>query len=766
MKSPLITMSAITGNPTREEIDHYMSNLNSNGIEQVMLYPRSGCEIDYLSDEWFETIGYFLEAAKRLDMHVWLYDEYNWPSGDAGGRVTKVEEFRLKAINIKGEAIGKIYCHTTHNASLFGEKFFPDLLSEKAVDYFIACTHEKYYEKFSAFFGTVIKGFFTDEPSIGYCCTKTSIPYYTGIEEEYKSLCGRDFTEDMQSSHEDFCKNAVTVISDRFHNCFIKKLTDWCASHKILMTGHLLADNGLFAAVRYNGDFLKNLSAFSLPGVDEISTKFDDDSLMTLLCGAEYAHTEHGAMAELFALGPCDMSYATKCCMIFLTACFKINHYFLAVSHMDMRGNTKIQDYFNNFTIDQPDFNGVVLLSEAAKIAAEYAKKDYTPDVYIKHPTDICANHIADTLDVKPFTDIIEKLTFYQLQWKFLKSGDDCKDIPVIEFNDNMEYCMGGIVTKDAEEICSLLPKRITVTDANGNIPQGFFVRKFNDNTCIVLNLYGKPQVCRVNGQDVEFDERGIFVSTMPQKSVLHSEKEQIDAIFHVNYCNDNMIRAMFINSQTTSEIVADSEFDVRFAVRKDASACLNGEKIEVANTANTLSDGFKKLYDVSAPVKLHKGTHILKSGNDFKYLPSVFVIGDFSAQANSGDVCAITLDKRAHSYHCGEEMKDFGKIEFSAHVTVPKNAKAIEIKGTNLYTCVYADDTLIGKKICFPYVFPINKALQGMRITLKITQYSSIAPVFADVDYFDQHSEAVQWRGTPAPTNVPFGFHEINWIF
>lgn len=38
-----------------------MKSLRENGIEQAMLYPRSGCELEYLREEWFETIGNFLE---------------------------------------------------------------------------------------------------------------------------------------------------------------------------------------------------------------------------------------------------------------------------------------------------------------------------------------------------------------------------------------------------------------------------------------------------------------------------------------------------------------------------------------------------------------------------------------------------------------------------------------------------------------------------------------------------------------------------------
>ena len=80
-------------------------------------------------------------------------------------------------------------------------------------------------------------------------------------------------------------------------------------------------------------------TAFSLPGIDDIYTSFSSHDEMAILGAAEYASGENGAMAELFALGPVDMSYAKKRCMLYLAAAFKINHYFLAISHMDMRGN-------------------------------------------------------------------------------------------------------------------------------------------------------------------------------------------------------------------------------------------------------------------------------------------------------------------------------------------------------------------------------------------------------------------------------------------
>jgi len=39
--------------------------------------------VPYLSEAYFDCYRLAVEEAKRLGLHVWLYDEYNWPSGTA-----------------------------------------------------------------------------------------------------------------------------------------------------------------------------------------------------------------------------------------------------------------------------------------------------------------------------------------------------------------------------------------------------------------------------------------------------------------------------------------------------------------------------------------------------------------------------------------------------------------------------------------------------------------------------------------------------------
>ena len=71
--SSLITMSAITGKPNTEKIHGYLKDLKENGIDEFLLYPRSGCEIEYLSNEWFDTVEKFVnlmnKEAKELGMN-------------------------------------------------------------------------------------------------------------------------------------------------------------------------------------------------------------------------------------------------------------------------------------------------------------------------------------------------------------------------------------------------------------------------------------------------------------------------------------------------------------------------------------------------------------------------------------------------------------------------------------------------------------------------------------------------------------------------
>ena len=57
------------------------------GIRSFVIHARVGLTVPYLSETWFDRCGLALDEAAGRGMKVWLYDEDNWPSGYAGGRV-------------------------------------------------------------------------------------------------------------------------------------------------------------------------------------------------------------------------------------------------------------------------------------------------------------------------------------------------------------------------------------------------------------------------------------------------------------------------------------------------------------------------------------------------------------------------------------------------------------------------------------------------------------------------------------------------------
>ncbi|MBQ8546014.1 MAG: hypothetical protein IJ437_03625 [Clostridia bacterium] len=759
MKSPLITMTALVGKPSRNDIFRYLNGLKENGIESVLIYPRSGCLIEYLSEEWFEAIGNFIKSAETLKMSIWLYDDFNWPSGDAKGKVTANESFRLKSIKIDGDDIGKISCKSKHNSDIFGEKFFPDLMNPQAVNYFISLTHEEYYKRFGNYFGTVIKGIFTDEPSIGYCAQNGYLPYYDGMENDYKQVYGKEFFDDLHSQNDNFCKNVMNLASLRFKEAYIDKISSWCKSHGILMTGHLMCDNEPFYSVRYNGDFLKNLSAFALPGIDEIATCFEDRTLMALLGGIEYATKENGAMAELFALGPCDMSYTKKKCMLYLAACHKIDHYFLAISHMDISGNMHVCDYFSDFAVAQPDFSGMRLLSNDAKVACDLAKKDYIPDVYIRFPTEISLKNASRDFDLTILFSLINELSYRGIQWKYI-TDEVPTDAPIIKLSDKLELILNGEAIS-LENAIKAFDKN-AITDIDGNFVKGIFRRRFIGGTSIILNLFAPKGNYIIDGKAVYLGEH----ATLSDENDLITKKECLNASFKVNYCNPNIVRLMYLNDSKDAFVCANDEFNICFAVRKNTSIKIDGICPKFNFDYNPLPQGICEHYNITDMQSVKAKSIIIEGKNDLKYMPSAMVIGDFSANIINGDTCGVELSKRKKTYQAGEKFNDFGKVEFSARIKVPQGVKGVELSGTKLYTLLYLGDELLGEKITAPYIFNIENELYGKEIELKIVQFSSIGPIFGDVDYWDKNAKQSQWRRTPSTSETFFGFDEISWIY
>ena len=163
MKNPIIAMGAVTGSPGKAELTKWLETLREQKITQFMIYPRSGLAVEYLSEEWFNICEHLLCECERLGFtDVWLYDEFNWPSGQCAGRVMKQSEDYQLHYKAFYRQDGRLCSRICTNAKC------PNLLNYDAVKLFIELTHEEYARRFGKYFGKLIRGIFTDEPGIGY----------------------------------------------------------------------------------------------------------------------------------------------------------------------------------------------------------------------------------------------------------------------------------------------------------------------------------------------------------------------------------------------------------------------------------------------------------------------------------------------------------------------------------------------------------------------------------------------------------------------
>ncbi len=197
--------------------------LKEMGMGGFHIHTRSGMATKYLGDEYMRLVKSCVKKAKSENMLAWLYDEDRWPSGTAGGYVTKTPEYRERnltfttqkdenvlskseavksggayliaaydiALNENGELLSYkllnegerakgiaryAYCRVNppvlpgwHN----GETYV-DTLNPKAIQRFIEITHEAYKKAVGDEFGKTVPAIFTDEPQFVH---KQALPF-------------------------------------------------------------------------------------------------------------------------------------------------------------------------------------------------------------------------------------------------------------------------------------------------------------------------------------------------------------------------------------------------------------------------------------------------------------------------------------------------------------------------------------------------------------------------------------------------------------
>ena len=763
----LIPMLSITGKPTKDKIYHSVDQYFEVGINTILLYPRDGLEIEYMSNEWFKIIGHFIARCKEKNMHIWLYDEFNWPSGSCKNSVQKSgPKFWQKCLRLgefDASAQDNIYNPDGNMLEIISKGSNADILNPDAVDRFIELTHEQYYKHFGEYFGNIIVGIFTDEPSYVYTANgfENSIPYYDGMEYDYMRTCGRDMFEDAKKANTCVPSNLIKITNDlagkRFREVYLTKIANWCSSHNIEFSGHFLGEEH----IDNNGNILKALKKLSIPGIDDIFTLYTKEILQTygLIQNASKYHNK--AMTELFALGPCNMTYDKLKRTIWQAAVFGVTHYFLAIAHMDLGGNYKKCYYFNVFSDIQPNFEAMKLLCDTAKSAHEYAKKTQQCEVVIRYPRTKSLLDGMNNFDL--FLDLLMTLTNMQVQWHIIDEDDPSEEKFILSIDNGIiEENTKTIISDLTEWISDNIRRQLYVVE-NGNVASDLIVRKYVDNDAVIINTADRERNLTVyfgdQKTDIYLPVDGVFVLGKGISKV--KETLPFNGTFSFTQKTPGFYRAALSEDHKTDYVYLEQDTDIYFIVRNYKEPCIinfDGKLVETDMPGKMLHDSLFPYYRCSEKIKISAGKHkieLLSGGPEKRYLPICWLYGDFSTEENH-----IEPKGKADCY--------FGEGDYSAEIHIPnKNNIALLFKTNTIYSKVYIDDEHIADKVFTPQIVEIPKKFIGKKVKLTIKQFTSVAPLFGNVEALEKILNLDTSGSELIVNSVPekCGIREAAWV-
>lgn len=181
------------------------------------------------------------------------------------------------------------YLETALGHPWFNGSAYLDTLSREAVAHFISLTHEAYAKTLCPYFGTVIPAIFTDEPQFArkqvlpYPEAKTDVtlPWTDDLENSFRAAYGQSLLAALPELFWQLPGGRVSQTRYRFHDflterfvsSFCDTIGQWCSTHNLLLTGHMMEEPTLQSQCAAVGETMRAYRSFSLPGVD-------------ILCGA------------------------------------------------------------------------------------------------------------------------------------------------------------------------------------------------------------------------------------------------------------------------------------------------------------------------------------------------------------------------------------------------------------------------------------------------------------------------------------------------
>ncbi len=333
------------------------------GLGGFHIHVRSGMATDYLSDEFMSLVKSCTVRAKEQNMLTWLYDEDRWPSGAAGGIVTKDHSLRRRYLRFttdENKALGEddtiiarfdvlldknkclasykkldegesakgtlwtVIREVDRNSPWHNNQGYLDTLNPKAVQKFVEVTHKRYAAELSDEFSKTIPAIFTDEPQFSrkqvlpFADSKSDVtlPWTDDIEETFVAKYNTSLVNALPELLWDLPDQKPSLIRywyhdhvcDRFTEAFADTCGNWCRENNIELTGHMMEEPTLISQTRSLGEAMRSYRSFGIPGIDMLCAAFEFTTAKQCQ-SAVHQYGRPGAMSELYGVTGWDFDF-------------------------------------------------------------------------------------------------------------------------------------------------------------------------------------------------------------------------------------------------------------------------------------------------------------------------------------------------------------------------------------------------------------------------------------------------------------------------
>ena len=287
---------------------HFPTGMANNGMAN---HPEKARR--YLVSQFVDVVG--PTPAAQVDVELLMTKQFTWMDFGKPEIKPLLDESRLLSVtacrvshddNEEGEAIdltdkvqdgiltadfpeGVWRIHVNFITTGFAPKpEYVNYIEADSVRVLIDEVYEKHYQRYGDLFGSVIAGFFSDEPGFyntdGYdenCFIglRMPLPWGRELEDTLRADYGETLYRDLSllfAEHDDRTDRALRMaymnaVSRLYGKNFTAQLGDWCREHNVEYIGHIVEDNcGYMRLGAGVGHYFRAMEGQDMAGIDNI----------------------------------------------------------------------------------------------------------------------------------------------------------------------------------------------------------------------------------------------------------------------------------------------------------------------------------------------------------------------------------------------------------------------------------------------------------------------------------------------------------------